>query len=625
MFKNWDGTVLSTDIYHWGDVVTAPADPTKAADNTYTYAFVGWDKTVVNCAGSATYTATYEATYINYTVVFKNWDGTVLSTKTYHWGNAVTAPAEPARGADNTFTYTFTGWDPAVVDCNGNAVYTAQYSKHYIDYTVTFLGWDGKVIAEATYHYGDRLVLPPDPVKPADDVYTYAFVGWSPVADICKGNAVHTPVFTPSNVEYRVTFLDWDGTVLQSKLYYFGDAVTAPAAPTRDADETYTYTFTGWDKPVTNCSGETVYTAVYDAVYIEYTVEFKNWDGSVIASDTYHFGETVTPPQTPGRPADSTYTNTFAGWTPEYSDVCAGNTVYTATYQAHYIVYTVEFRDEDGSLITSGEYHYGDPVIPPEDPTKPADGMYFYTFSGWNQTVTDCRGDVVYTAQYTATKIVVTSISITVRPTKLNYTAGELLDLGGMKVTVSYNYGQPELITSGWEVSGYQPNVTGTQTVTVSYGGKTATFQVTVKSAVPDTITSTTYKVSGDVIRKIRVNTTASKLLNGIPERAFCAVYKADDSSVSATAVVGTGMTVKLKDGNTVKDTLTVVVTGDTNGDGKITITDMLAAKAHILKKNMLSGVFAMVGDTNGDGNITITDFIQLKAHILGKSAVVPN
>ncbi len=64
------------------------------------------------------------------------------------------------------------------------------------------------------------------------------------------------------------------------------------------------------------------------------------------------------------------------------------------------------------------------------------------------------------------------------------------------------------------------------------------------------------------------------------------------------------------------------IVRGDVNNDGKITITDMLAVKAHILGKSTLTGNAATAADTNKDGKITITDFIQVKAHILGKSTI---
>lgn len=129
VFADWNGTVISSNTYRWGDEVSVPRNPAKAADNTYTYTFVGWDNAVVNCKGDATYTATYAATYIDYTVVFKNWNGTVLSTEIYHWGDTVTTPVNPYRPSDDTYIYTFTGWDKMVIACCGNAEYTAVYSS----------------------------------------------------------------------------------------------------------------------------------------------------------------------------------------------------------------------------------------------------------------------------------------------------------------------------------------------------------------------------------------------------------------------------------------------------------------------------------------------------------------
>ena len=61
------------------------------------------------------------------TVVFQDWDGRVLSSNTYGYGQEVTPPAAPARAESETHTYTFTGWDPAVTVCTDHATYTAQY------------------------------------------------------------------------------------------------------------------------------------------------------------------------------------------------------------------------------------------------------------------------------------------------------------------------------------------------------------------------------------------------------------------------------------------------------------------------------------------------------------------
>ncbi len=134
VFLNWDGSIISSTIYHKGDVVIVPNTPVRSADNTYTYTFAGWDKPVVNCDGNGTYTATYTPNYIDYTVIFKNYDGTVLSNKTYHYGDTVIAPNTPTKPEDDEYTYTFAGWDSSVAACNGNKIYTATFDsiKKYV-------------------------------------------------------------------------------------------------------------------------------------------------------------------------------------------------------------------------------------------------------------------------------------------------------------------------------------------------------------------------------------------------------------------------------------------------------------------------------------------------------------
>lgn len=128
IFKDWNGTILLSKTYNYGQRIAVPANPQRVADNTCTYTFVGWDKSVVSCVGNATYTAVYTSSYIDYTIVFKDWDGTVLSAKSYRWGETVTPPANPAKAADDTYTYAFAGWDQKIVNCAGNATYTATYT-----------------------------------------------------------------------------------------------------------------------------------------------------------------------------------------------------------------------------------------------------------------------------------------------------------------------------------------------------------------------------------------------------------------------------------------------------------------------------------------------------------------
>ena len=64
--------------------------------------------------------------------------------------------------------------------------------------------------------------------------------------------------------------------------------------------------------------------------------------------------------------------------------------------------------------------------------------------------------------------------------------------------------------------------------------------------------------------------------------------------------------------------TFTVMVKGDTNGDGKISISDLAMIKAKLLGNNNLNGVYLSAADINKDGKISISDLAMVKAHLLG-------
>lgn len=175
----------------------------------------------------------------------------------------------------------------------------------------------------------------------------------------------------------------------------------------------------------------------------------------------------------------------------------------------------------------------------------------------------------------------------------------------------------------------YKNNINeGTATVVVSFKGNfkgdpmTTTF--TIVNPVPTSITSNTFHVnqSTGYISKVTVGTTVNTLRSSLNERDYVVIYDKNGNVVSGTTVLATGMTAVIMDKGTSTKKYTVVVTGDTNGDGKINITDMIAVKACTLKKSGLSGAYEKAGDVNGDGKINITDFIKVKATTLKKDTI---
>lgn len=99
-------------------------------------------------------------------------------------------------------------------------------------------------------------------------------------------------------------------------------------------------------------------------------------------------------------------------------------------------------------------------------------------------------GEQSVTVQYsvftTEFKIVVnektlTGIKISKKPSKLTYIEGGELVLDGLAVKAVYDNGTTATVAE-YSVSGYDPNKVGKQTVTVTYNGFSATFEVTVKA-----------------------------------------------------------------------------------------------------------------------------------------------
>ncbi|WP_052460232.1 GH92 family glycosyl hydrolase [Tessaracoccus massiliensis] len=88
-----------------------------------------------------------------------------------------------------------------------------------------------------------------------------------------------------------------------------------------------------------------------------------------------------------------------------------------------------------------------------------------------------------------AAPVVVTGISVTTPPTKVDYVAGEELDLAGLVVTAAYSDDSTAVLPAeDLTVSGYDPDTVGGQTVTVTYTSEgetyTDTFTVTVAPAL---------------------------------------------------------------------------------------------------------------------------------------------
>ena len=154
-------------------------------------------------------------------------------------------------------------------DISFKASYTSTVNK----YTYTFFDEDGStVLKTATVDYGTTITPPADPTKASDNANTYTFSSWTGYTSgmtITK-NVSFTATYTAIAIMYKATFKNEDGTVYETVTGEYGDTITLPTAPTKEADDTNTYEFDHWDGYTTNMtfSGDHEFTAVFTATPI---------------------------------------------------------------------------------------------------------------------------------------------------------------------------------------------------------------------------------------------------------------------------------------------------------------------------------------------------------------------
>ena len=106
----------------------------------------------------------------------------------------------------------------------------------------------------------------------------------------------------------------------------------------------------------------------------------------------------------------------------------------------------------------------------------------FSSATAGTKTITASYGGKSTTFTVEVKAIVPVSISVKQAPNKTEYFVGDSYDGTGLVVNVVYNNGTNKDITTGFTTSGFSSATAGKNTVTVSYEGFTATFDVTIKA-----------------------------------------------------------------------------------------------------------------------------------------------
>lgn len=202
-------------------------------------------------------------TYMDGSAEFSSWTTDYAGQQpiSYVEGTSVQLPTAENVAKEG---YTFAGWYKDA-DFTGSPVTEISatdkgpqtlYAKFEINaYQVTFQDMNGNLIGTAqTVEHGQSAVAPQAPV-----VDGYRFTGWSADFSNVTGPLTVTATYTAN--QYTVTFVDWNGTVLETQTVAHGSAAAPTVTPSRAG-----YKFISWDTAFTNVTGNPTVTAQYEAV-----------------------------------------------------------------------------------------------------------------------------------------------------------------------------------------------------------------------------------------------------------------------------------------------------------------------------------------------------------------------
>lgn len=299
----------------------------------------------------------------------------------------------------------------------GNDISTLYAVWAVQQYTITFVNEDNTVLQQSKWDVGatpSYTGAAPEKVNPAAGK-TYKWNeedGWTETIAEVTGDKTYTAKFTEEDQKFTITFVDEDGTELQTinNVPYGTVPVFSSNAPSKTNTDEYTYSWNpedGWTEPIVAATADKTYTAKYTATKNKYDVKFEDAEGNIIGEvQNIEYGSTPTVPEVvPTKPSSDGKDYVFAGWSPDPTQGITGETVYTPTFTEKGQVFTITFKNEDGTVLqTLTNVAYGTtPAYTGDTPTKAETEDYIYTFSGWSPEITAVTGDAIYTATYNST------------------------------------------------------------------------------------------------------------------------------------------------------------------------------------------------------------------------------
>lgn len=116
------------------------------------------------------------------------------------------------------------------------------------------------------------------------------------------------------------------------------------------------------------------------------------------------------------------------------------------------------------------------------------------------------------------------------------------------------------------------------------------------------------------------ISTIKKSIIDKEPKVEVSLVDKNGESKTNG--IIASGDKIKIKTENEEKE-FTIIIYGDVNGDGKISASDYVTIKNHIMDVKKLTDFELTCADANKDGKVSASDYVTIKNHIMDVKKIV--
>ncbi len=398
-------------------------------------------------------------------VIFRNYDGTIISEQEVAYGSAANAPTTtPTR-----FGYTFNSWDTDFSSVTKDLIIEPVFDEINID---VILDKASVTVYEENEATVQASFNPNEPEISA--------VTWK-----SENPAIATVTAQDGN-KGLIKGISSGSTKITATVTYNGKTYSKSCTVTVTAKKVTAVEVVAQPTKTQYFVGET-----FDPAGMQIQVTYNN--GNKSDYSTYDFSSL------PGSVTFATVSTATAGTKTVRLTYKEGTTSVSTTFRITVVAVKptkIEFLN-----APTKKFYVGDAssVFDPEGleahvtynngTTKDFDAADLeISYSGFDTTtaktitMTGTYEGVSGTFNVVINPVELVSVAVKTMPNKTKYYVGDEFDQTGLTLTATYNNGKTETITNGITCTGFSSEAVGSKTVTASYGGKSTTFNVDIEA-----------------------------------------------------------------------------------------------------------------------------------------------